>query len=61
MRLEQWASIEELARMSIGTDKGAWWADPGFGSELWLLKKEGKVDGRKAGTNDTGIPALACQ
>jgi phage gp46-like protein len=36
--------------MSIGTDKGTWWADPGFGSELWLLKKNGKVDGRTAGT-----------
>jgi phage gp46-like protein len=35
--------------MSIGTDKGAWFADPGFGSELWLLKKEGKADGRTAG------------
>ncbi|MDR0386761.1 MAG: phage GP46 family protein [Treponema sp.] len=48
-RIEQWASIEELVRMSIGTDKGAWWADPSFGSELWLLKKEGKVDGQTAG------------
>jgi phage gp46-like protein len=35
--------------MSVGTDKGAWWADPSFGSELWLLKKEGKIDGRTAG------------
>jgi phage gp46-like protein len=35
--------------MSIGTDKGAWFADPDFGSELWLLKKEGKVDGQTAG------------
>jgi phage gp46-like protein len=48
-RIEQWAFIEELMRMSIGTDKGAWWADPNFGSELWLLKKEGKVDGQTAG------------
>jgi phage gp46-like protein len=47
--IEQWASIKEIVRMSIGTDKGAWWADPGFGSELWLLKKEGKVDGQTAG------------
>jgi phage gp46-like protein len=36
--------------MSIGTDKGTWFADPGFGSELWLLKKAGKVDGQTAGT-----------
>jgi phage gp46-like protein len=35
--------------MSLGTDKGSWFADPSFGSELWLLKKEGKVDGQTAG------------
>jgi phage gp46-like protein len=49
VRIEEWAAIPELVRMSIGTDKGAWFADPGFGSELWLLKKEGKADGRTAG------------
>jgi phage gp46-like protein len=48
-RIEQWASIRELVRMSIGTDKGTWFADPSFGSDLWLLKKEGKVDGQTAG------------
>jgi phage gp46-like protein len=48
-RIEQWASIQELARMSIGTNKGTWFADLTFGSELWLLKKEGKVDGQTAG------------
>jgi len=48
-RIEQWAGIEELARMSIGTDKGAWYADPGFGSELWLLRQTGKADGQTAG------------
>jgi phage gp46-like protein len=48
-RIEQWASIPELVSMSIGTDKGTWWADPAFGSDLWLLKKEGKVDGQTAG------------
>ncbi|MDR0451277.1 MAG: phage GP46 family protein [Treponema sp.] len=50
IRIEQWASIEELVRMSIGTDRGTWFADPAFGSELWLLRKEGKVDGQTAGT-----------
>jgi phage gp46-like protein len=35
--------------MSVGTDKGAWWADPSFGSELWLLKKEEKADGQTPG------------
>ena len=48
-RIEQWADIRELVRMSIGTDKGTWWADPNFGSELWLLKKNGKVHGQTAG------------
>jgi phage gp46-like protein len=50
IRIEQWDSIPELVRMSIGTDKGTWFADPTFGSELWLLKKAGKVDGQTAGT-----------
>jgi len=49
-RIERWASVEELARMSIGTDRGTWFADPDFGSDLWLLKREGKVDGQTAGT-----------
>jgi phage gp46-like protein len=50
IRIEQWDSVPELVRMSIGTDKGTWFADPNFGSELWLLKKAGKVDGQTAGT-----------
>ena len=36
--------------MSIGTNKGTWWADGGFGSDLWLLKQSGKVNGQTAGT-----------
>jgi len=48
--VENWAGIRELVRMSIGTDKGTWPADPNFGSELWLLKKNGKADGQTAGT-----------
>jgi phage gp46-like protein len=50
IRIEQWADIRELVRMSIGTNKGTWFADPAFGSELWLLKQDGKVDGQTAGT-----------
>jgi phage gp46-like protein len=50
VRIEQWTSIEELTHMSIGTNKGTWFADPAFGSELWILKQEGKVDGQTAGT-----------
>jgi phage gp46-like protein len=49
VKIEQWASIEELVKMSIGTNRGTWVVDPAFGSELWLLKKEGKVDGQTAG------------
>jgi phage gp46-like protein len=49
VRIENWADIRELALMSIGTDRGSWWADPSFGSELWILKQTGKVDNRTAG------------
>jgi hypothetical protein len=31
-KIENWQDIKELALMSIGTDKGSWRADPGFGS-----------------------------
>ena len=49
VRIEQWADIRELVCMSIGTDKGSWWADLNFGSELHLLREGGKVDGKTAG------------
>jgi phage gp46-like protein len=48
--IENWNALRELVQMSIGTDKGLWWADPNFGSELWLLRQSGKVDGHTAGT-----------
>jgi phage gp46-like protein len=48
--IENWNDIRELEMMSIGTDKGSWWADPHFGSEIYLLKETGKVDGKTAGT-----------
>lgn len=48
--IENWSDIRELVQMSIGTDKGSWWADPNFGSELYLLKASGKVNGKTAGT-----------
>ncbi|MDR1836604.1 MAG: phage GP46 family protein [Treponema sp.] len=47
--IENWNAINELTLMSIGTDKGSWWADPNFGSELYLLRESGKVDGKTAG------------
>jgi phage gp46-like protein len=50
VRIEHWDDIRELVQMSIGTDKGSWWADPAFGSEIWKLRQEGKVDNRTAGT-----------
>lgn len=49
VKIEQWTDIQELVAMSIGTDKGRWWADPSFGSELWILREIGKVDGTTAG------------
>jgi phage gp46-like protein len=48
--LENWNAINELVQMSIGTNKGSWWVDPSFGSELFLLRQDGKVDGKTAGT-----------
>jgi phage gp46-like protein len=50
MRIENWASVEQLVRMSIGTDRGTWHADPSFGSDLWHLRRAGKTDGETAGT-----------
>lgn len=49
-KLENWKDIRELVLMSVGTDKGKWWAYPEFGSELWQLRLTGKVDGNTAGT-----------
>ena len=49
VKVENWTDIRELVLMCIGTDKGTWWADPSFGSELWMLRQEGKVDNRTAG------------
>lgn len=43
-KIENWSDIRELVLMSIGTDKGRWWAYPEFGSELWQLRQTGKVD-----------------
>ena len=48
--IEQWADIRELVHMSIGTNKGTWWADPAFGSDVWLLRQTGKLDEKTAGT-----------
>jgi phage gp46-like protein len=50
VRIEHWTDVRELVLMSIGTDKGSWWADPAFGCELWKLRQAGKVDNRTAGT-----------
>jgi phage gp46-like protein len=57
VRIEDWAAIPELVLMSIGTDKGSWWADPDFGSELRKLRQTGKVDNRTAGTVQKMIDA----
>ncbi len=47
--LENYQSIELLVEMSIGTDRGHWWADPEFGSDLWKIRRYGKVGPRTAG------------
>jgi phage gp46-like protein len=49
-RIENWTDIRELVLMSIGTNKGTWWADSEFGSELWLLKQTGKTNEQTVGT-----------
>ena len=49
IRIENWNDIRELVFMCIGTDKETWWADPSFGSELWKLRQEGKVNSRTVG------------
>ena len=41
--------------MSLGTDRGAWHADPDFGSDLWLLKQGGKVDGQTAAAVERAV------
>lgn len=43
VKLEDYTNIEELVAMSIGTDRGRWWADPDFGSDLWKIQQEGRV------------------
>ncbi len=41
--LEDFASIPVLVEMTLGTDRGRWWADPDFGSDLWILRQSGKT------------------
>lgn len=47
--LEEFQSIELLVQMSIGTDRGLWWADPEFGSDLWKIRRYGKVGPQTVG------------
>lgn len=49
-RLENWQDIRELVLMSVGTDKGRWWADKEFGSEIWKLRHVGKIMPSTVGT-----------
>lgn len=49
-KIENWQDIRELALMSVGTDKGKWWAYPEFGSDLWQLRQTGKIDAKMCGT-----------
>ena len=50
IKVEDWADIKELVKMSIGTDKSSLVADPSFGSELWMLRQAGKINSKTAGT-----------
>lgn len=57
VRIEQSFSIDVLVEMSIGTDRGTWWADSEFGSTLWILRKYGKVGPTTAGEVKRAIEA----
>lgn len=54
-RLEDWRDIRELVEMSIGTDLGAWWADPTFGSRLWILRRTRKVNESTVGAVEQAL------
>ena len=43
VRIEQFLTVKTLVLMSIGSDRGKWWADPDFGSDLWKLRQTGKT------------------
>lgn len=49
VKIENYAAIETLVSMCIGTDKGSWWADTQFGSALWKFKQSGKTTESLAG------------
>lgn len=42
-RIESGTDIRTLVQMTLGTDRGLWWADPDFGSDLWRLRQSGKL------------------
>lgn len=42
-RIESGTDIRTLVQMTLGTDRGQWWADPDFGSDLWRLRQSGKL------------------
>jgi len=42
--LEKYAELEQIVGMTLGTDRGKWWADTEFGSDLWLIRARGQVD-----------------
>ena len=74
IKIEEWEDIRELVMMSIGTDKGSWFADPSFGSDLRKLRQAGKINSKTAGTvqrmileslnwlkTDSLVSKIACQ
>ena len=44
LAIEDYMNITQLVDIAVLTDKGKWWADPDFGSDLWLLEQRGKID-----------------
>jgi len=43
-QLENYTALEQIVGMTLGTDRGRWWADTEFGSDLWLIRARGHVD-----------------
>ncbi len=56
--LEAWRSVATLLAMSIGTNRGTWWADPAFGSDLYLLRQTRKVTTKTV--NDVRQELIRC-
>lgn len=43
-KIEDFHHLNQLVLISLGTDRGSFWADVNFGSDLWLIRQSRKVD-----------------